>query len=91
MEKMFIVKYDGGSYDDYYEVGIFVTDDKSKATKYCTKFNKMLKKWSKHYEQYEEDRHGMTVIKDEFVEEHFDRWCRLKDINRCYCEEIDLR
>ena len=60
---MFIVKYYGGEYDSHYTKDIFVTNNKRTATKYVTKFNKLLKKWKKHYEQYTEKWCGVPVIK----------------------------
>jgi len=39
----YLVRYCGGSYDDYYSAVVFVTNKKSTATKYCSKFNKALK------------------------------------------------
>lgn len=90
MKKMYIVSYCGGSYDDWYEA-IFVTSKKSTATKYVTKFNKILKKWKEHYKQYEDKEFGMDWIKDEYVKQHFNRWNSLRDINKCYWSEIELR
>ena len=91
MGNIYIVKYTGGCYDDFYTEDVFVTDKKSKATRYVTKFNKMLKKWKEHYKQYESKELGMTWIKDEYVEKHFNRWDSLKMINNCYWEEIEVR
>jgi len=91
MKKIYIIKYCGGSYEDYYTKDIFITDNKSNATKYVTKFNKLLKKWNKYYEQFEEDKCGMKWIKDEYVEQHFNRWNSLKNINNCYWQEIEVR
>ena len=92
MKKMYIVRYCGGSYDDCYEANVFVTDKKAIATKYVTKFNKRLKKWKEHYKQYEETKYEtMTWIKDEHVQQHFDRWNSLKNITKCYWNEIELR
>jgi len=88
---MYIVRYCGGSYDDWYESNVFVTDKKATATKFVTKFNKMLKKWKEHYKQYEGKQFGMDWIKDEYVEQHFYRWNRLRDITKCYWDEIELR
>ena len=59
----YLVRYCGGSYDDYYSAVIFVTNNKSTATKYCSKFNKALKKWKAYYEQFETDKFGMKVEK----------------------------
>jgi len=55
----YLVRYCGGSYDDYYSAVVFVTNKKSTATKYCFKFNKALKKWKGYYEQFETDKFGM--------------------------------
>ena len=55
--KIYIVKYTKGNYE-YSEVNtIFATTKKSVATKYATRYNKMLKKWKEHYRQYETDNH----------------------------------
>ena len=91
MKKMYIVRYCGGSYDDWYEANVFVTDKKTTATKYVTKFNKTLKKWKKHYNQFESKELGMNWIKEEYVEQHFNRWNSLQDINNCYWSEIEFR
>jgi len=91
MKKMYIVRYCGGSYDDCYEANVFVTNKKATATKYVTKFNKVLKKWKEHYKQYEGKEFGMVWIKDEYLEQHFDRWNSLRNINKCYWNEIELR
>ncbi|WP_379953309.1 hypothetical protein [Dokdonia sp. R78006] len=91
MKKIYIVKYCGGSHDDWYSADVFVTDKKTTATKYVTKFNKILKKWKEHYKQYEENiLENMNWIKDEHLE-HFERWNDLQNITKCYCDEIELR
>ena len=88
--KIYIVKYNGGSYDDAYEVDLFVTDKKIKATKYVKKFNKILNKWKDEYKQYEESKYGYARLKDEYLQ-YFDRWYSLQNVSRCYCEEIEFR
>lgn len=87
----YVVKYCGGSKDDYYTAVIFVTNKKSTATKYCSKFNKALKKWKAYYEQFETDEFGIKWIADEYVEKHFNRWNSLQNIIRCYYEEVEIR
>ena len=88
---MYIIRYYGGSYDDFYEVNVFVTDKKSTATKYVTKFNKKLKKWKEYYKQFETDELGMTWIADKYVDKHFMRWNSLQNITKCYWNEIEAR
>lgn len=91
MEKIYVVIYNAGSYEDYREEIIFATTKKSTATKYVTKFNRILKKWKEYYSQYEEYKMGYYLIKPEFVEQHFKRWYWLKDINGCGYQEIPIR
>jgi hypothetical protein len=92
MKKMYIIRYCGGGYDDWYEANVFVTDKKRDATKYVTKFNRLLKKWKEHYKQYEHEIKGLgSWLKDEHLERHFDRWDTLRNINKCYWNEIDFR
>lgn len=87
----YLVKYYGGGWDDNYEVDIFVTNKKSKATKYVTKFNRILKKWKKYYKQFETVKCGIQWISDEYVQKHYDRWNKLRNITRCYYEEVEFR
>lgn len=87
----YLVRYCGGSYDDYYSAVIFVTNKKSTATKYVTKFNRVLKKWKDYYKQFESNKYGFNWIADEHVEKHFDRWNSLQNITKCYYEEVPFR
>lgn len=89
--KMYIVRYSEGKNDDWRENDLFVTFKKSTATKYVTKFNKTLKKWKEHYKRYEGNEFGIDCIKDEHIDQHFDRWESLNNINNCYCNEVELR
>ena len=91
MTSYYLVRYYGGSYDDYYNAVIFATNKKSTATKYCTKFNKLLKKWKNYYKQYETKEYGMSWLAQEHIEKHFMRWNRLQKISRCYYEVVSVR
>lgn len=88
----YLVRYSGGSYDDYYSAVIFVTNNKKTATKYCTKFNKTLKNWKDYYKKFETKKYGiMTWIGDEHVDTKFNRWNKLQKISRCYYEVVSVR
>lgn len=87
---MYIVKYSGGNYDDYYEKNVFVTNKKSTATKYVTRFNRLLKKWKNHYKQFETNDFGITWISDKHTDK-FMRWGQLQNISTAYWEEIEQR
>ena len=91
MKKIYLVSYSGGDYDDYYTIIIFATTKKSTAVKYVKKFNSILKKWKNYYSQFEENELGFKWIKDEYVEQHFNRWDCLRNINNCYYQEITVR
>jgi hypothetical protein len=90
-DKIYVVKYCGGDYEDFGNVTVFATTKKSVATRYVTKFNRILKKWKNHYKQFETNEMGIDWIKQEFVERHFDRWNRLQNISTCYYEEVLVR
>ena len=87
----YLVRYCGGSFDDYYSAVIFVTNKKLTATKYVTKFNRILKKWKDYYKQFESNEHGFNWIAEENVESHFERWNSLQNISKCYYEEVSFR
>ena len=91
MEKIYLVRCYGGSYDDYYDAVIFATTKKTTATKYATKFNRILKKWKEYYSQFEDKEIGFNWIKQEYVEQHFRRWNSLRNITKCYYQELTLR
>ena len=86
--KIYIAKYSTGKYEDFTEHIVFASTNKSKVTKWCTKFNKMIKKWSDYYKKYED---SFGWIKGEYVTKHFERWNKLRRINRAYYEEIEIR
>ena len=91
MNKIYVVKYCGGDYDEYQSVVIFATTNKRIAVQYTNKFNHILKKWKDYYKQFEGNDMGFVWIKDEHVEQHFYRWNRLRYITKCYYEEIEVR
>lgn len=89
--KMYVVKYSRGDYDSYVENNIFVTSKKSTATKYVTKFNRILKYWHNYYRRYEGNTLGFSWLSDKHIEKHFRRWHCLKETNKCWREEIEVR
>lgn len=89
--KIYIAKYSTGSYENYKEYTVFASTNKSKVTKWCTKFNKMLKKWIIYYDKYCCDYFGGRWIKEENIEKHYKRWSWLRNINNAYYEETEIR
>ena len=91
MTSYYLVRYSGGDYEDAFDKIIFVTNKKSTATKYCTKFNKLLKKWQDHYKQFETKKYGIMMwLADEHIDK-FSRWNKLQKMNRCYYEVVSVR
>jgi len=90
-DKIYIVKYSEGSYEDYRENIIFATINKSTATKYVTRYNKILKKWKEYYSQFEEIKSGINWIKYEFINTKYNRWYFLRKLNKCFYEKVEIR
>ena len=88
-EKIYIVKYSSGSYDDYHEQNIFATKSLEVASNYIQKFNTKLDYWKGVMMTYANES---GYLKDENwnipVTNHF--WT-IKDMNRCFIEEIEIR
>jgi hypothetical protein len=85
----YIVKYRGGEYEDFYTKDIFITSDFEKVKKYVKKFNSILKKWKEYYSKYEDKSLGWA---DSSAPYHiFEAWYRLRMIDECYYEEIEIR
>ena len=91
MDKIYLVKYCGGKYDDHYTVIIFATNKKWRAIKYVSKFNRILEKWKDYYKQFETYEMGYPCIKEECFDTKITRWECLQNITKCYCEEVFLR
>ena len=86
--KIYIAKYSKGRYEDETEYIVFASTNKSKVTKWCRKFNEMIKKWSDYYEKYEDE---LGWIKYEYVNQYFKTWKKLRDFNKAYYEETEIR
>lgn len=91
MDKIYLVKYYGGSYDNTFEQLIFVTTNISTAKAYVKRFNKILKKWQRYYHKYTDKKNGFTWIKDKYKGKYFYRWNSLRHIGKCYFIEAEVR
>ena len=92
-DKIYLACYSTGDYDDFEIHIVFASNVKSRVTKWVSKFNKMHNRWKAHYDQYCDDRYG-DVLGRWIAEEHYDksyRWHMLQNINKAYCDEIELR
>ena len=89
--KAYTVGYSVGSYDDYREVTVFITLDKKKATRWCTKFNKMMKKWKLYYDQYTKDVGLKWYDADKYGYKFYARWHELYKLNSASYNEYEIR
>ena len=90
-EQTYLVYYSIGSYEDYKEIQVFTTFDKKKATKWVSKFNRILKQWKENVSVYADKDTYMKWIKPQFVDDHFDRWNRIIETNTATYEIIEHR
>ena len=89
MEKMYLVKYDVGNWEEYYEVMLFVTGDLSLAEGYINRFNDLLERYRDFYRLVEgEDGDFCDEGRNE---DYFGRWKFLWSIGVCYWEEVEVR
>jgi hypothetical protein len=96
MNTIYLAKYSKGDWDDYHTITVFVSADKKKIENWVEKFNSIVEKWKKYYFQFEEDLvpncdECRKWIKDEYIDQYFDRWIAFRDINEAFLEEIELR
>ena len=92
-DKIYLACYSTGEYEDFVIHIVFASNVRNRVTKWVTKFNKMHEKWKAHYDQYCDDRYegalGRWIM--EVHPDKSNRWHRLRNINRAYCDEIELR
>jgi len=84
---MYIVAYSEGSYEEWRECLVFVTQDKEKAEKYIERANNILSKWRSFYSEKAIEEQEKDYEEWIFSEKSF----RLDDINSFYIMEIESR
>jgi hypothetical protein len=85
-KEIYIVKYNFRHSLDNDAAVLFVTDSEQKAKNYCKKFNSILRKWQKYFNQFDD----CDWLEDEHFNK-FERWYQLRMIDRCYYNKIELR
>lgn len=89
-ERMYIVEYYGGDYDDYYTQNVFVTCDKGIAEKYVEKFTKVLDKFKEFDRQrYPKGFDGIFDEKEKYSN-YYDH-DQLRNIHFATIKEIEIR
>lgn len=85
---MYIVKYSAGSYDDWHEVDLFVTNSKETADKYVERFNNLIPKLKEYNKKFENKKKEWIMKK---YWKFYNRWNKINDVNRCYYRELNER
>jgi hypothetical protein len=85
--KMYIVAYSSGSYEDWREHLIFVTQDKEKAEKYIEKANNLLVKCKEFYDKKSSEELDANLVEFFFTSRSMD----FNHVNRFYIKEIEVR
>ena len=91
--KIFVVKYSSGFYEDYKETIIFATKDEVKANNYIRRYNIILDKLKTYYEKYSNNnRFSYDSIRKEFEGTKISyRYHAIYELHQCFYEEVELR
>ena len=90
--KIYLVKYSAGSYDDYYEVNLFATNNEFTAKKYVDRFNTILQKWKNFLETMNSEALN-SENEEDFLDKHpiLYRYHDIVEINQAGYEQIKCR
>ena len=86
-DKIFLVMYSTGSWDDYTEINLFATYSEDYAKAYIEKFNTILNKWKQHWKKFDDD--DQLWRQDGF--KNFDRFHQITDMNTAWYYPIQIR
>ena len=97
--KVYLVQYSEGYWEERFFVDIFVTENEEVAKKWCEKFNKLLEKWRTFYTTtlYTNDfkyTDNWPEQKVDITNENIHLWNRfnqLFEINNAFYETIEIR
>lgn len=87
MDKIYVVKYSTGRYDEHFVHMVFGTTNKQVAKNYVERFNNLVSKMQDHY-SFIVNEYG--YVKDEYLD-YFERQHWANSINRCFYEELPMR
>lgn len=94
MDKLFIIKRSGGSFDDAYTDVLFVTYDENLAKKYCDKANDVFQRINLRYKEVYDELEKEDDLDDERHKLLIQWWCKLHnlgDVNKHFYEPIEIR
>lgn len=83
MKRAYLVTYTEGNFGDKSYIDVFITFDKQKAIDWINKFNRILSKWKKMFDENEMyDIDYDTTIKDIIY---------FRDVQFAFYKEIEIR
>jgi hypothetical protein len=90
--KLYVAKYSSGSYDDYYSVSVFVSDDKEFVQKWVEKFNTKLEYWKEYFKQFGDESFDCKVLDSRHYNiSYYDRFYQIMECNKAFIDEIEYR
>lgn len=82
-EFLYLVKYDTGAFDDYFENNVFVSEDLELSTKWVNKFNDRVQYWKDILSKMDEEGDETPF--------YYRRYYSIMDINRAWISKIEIR
>jgi hypothetical protein len=87
--KIYIAKYNEGSYEDYREYNVFASESLIYVENWVNKYNRILGDYKDFYSKYN-DEDGYWYDSEKFGYEYFDKWHKIRELNGASFEEIEL-
>lgn len=88
-DKIYLVKYSIGSYEDYHVIDIFATQSKETADRYVEKFNRILEHWLDYMKEFQ-DKYGFRDAEKCTTTISY-RYYDIIDTGQAFIEEIEIR
>jgi hypothetical protein len=92
-QKIYVVYYSKGSYEDYEKIIIFATNNEDKAIRYACRYMEILNKLRKHYMQFAKDKEYRRETLCEMYRNTpiGNRFDSIMNLGHCNWEEVELR
>jgi hypothetical protein len=92
-QKIYVVYYSKGSYEDYEKIIIFATNNEDKAIRYACRYMEILNKLRKHYMQFAKNKeYRLETIEKKYENTPiFKRFYSVMNLGHCFYREVELR
>jgi hypothetical protein len=88
----YIARYSTGSYEDYTNIDVFVTEDKELVERWVEKFNSKLECWKDYFKRFGNAYYNYTILDEAFYDKvNNDAFYRVMECNGAFYSEIEFR